>query len=117
MTFGWSVWNNSWLIPGWFGAEDHGFYRIGWTSTLMATARHPRQSTLALTVADRQYAAVARPLDCLPRPTRPQRLLTSDLHRGTRARRCSLSARKADYPQTLPSSAVLVICRQKAPSR
>jgi hypothetical protein len=24
MTFGWSVWNNSWLIPGWFGAEDHG---------------------------------------------------------------------------------------------
>jgi hypothetical protein len=24
MTFGWSVRNNSWPIPGWFGAEDQG---------------------------------------------------------------------------------------------
>jgi predicted RNA-binding Zn-ribbon protein involved in translation (DUF1610 family) len=49
------------------------------------SARHPRQSTLALTVADRQYAAVARParLSVAPDEARHS-LLTNDPHRGMR---------------------------------
>lgn len=98
MTFGWSVWNNSWLIPGWFGAEDHG------AGIALGDIDGSGRPDLVVFHVDNpggenQYAAVARPLGRLPRPTKPQRLLTSDLHRGTRVRRYSLSARKADYPQ------------------
>jgi hypothetical protein len=55
-----------------------------------APARSPltSPSTLALTVADRQYAAVARPT-VSPRPTKAATaclLLTDDLHRGMTGR-------------------------------
>ncbi len=64
-----------------YGA-GHGVARSLGSRTLGAT-RHPRQSTLALTVAGGQYAAVARPtrLSVAPDEARHS-LLTNDPHRG-----------------------------------
>jgi hypothetical protein len=67
-------------LAGWPWRPWRGSVR-SWRFRPLGAVRHPRQSTLALTVADGQYAAVARPARMSAGPDEGRhRLLASDPH-------------------------------------
>jgi hypothetical protein len=68
-------------LPGILALGTRGGSVRSWRFRRLGAVRHPRQSTLALTVADRQYTAVARPTRLSSAPDEARSLLTNDPHR------------------------------------